>query len=595
MRTFLLWRDAREDAPSASHVGELLRSRFEGLFETPPPLCVREYGPVRLAWIELPVSGWRAPFAQEDADGFALAIEYPLDAAAVLRERGLDCAPEASLCALAKELARDPDGCLRELTPPFSLVWCEARSGRVTVFSDGLGQAQLVQADRGELFAVTNRAAALSALDVPLEPEPVDWAARYTTGWFPLDRTGFRGIRHVGAGERFVLAAGGVERGRSDVLASWVHPGPCTPGECEERAEAALLRHLGAGAELWTRPSVGLSGGWDSRMIAACLRHLGAEFELRVRGNPARFDVIIARELARIADLPIRNKATSGLPPREPASARAAIERALLWQAGAAATKKHKTFLNRKPHLAGGVVNVMGQHGGVGKADFVTRIGAAEHPPERYEDLLLASFDRDRPSFLRPEMRAAADELIRESYRAADRYELEGHQRLHFYFLHEFTRRWGSAAVNTQTGLVVAPILNPGMIRAAYAYPAEGLPDKPFHRFVTGRLAPDWADVLYEDQASKRDIREGRLPAPELAEDQPAGDGSAWDRPRGWQKYDNRGYWAEVASSLVDEAIASDGLCASLFERRLARARRLDKELGADVLVMSHAVDAVFG
>ena len=38
---------------------------------------------------------------------------------------------------------------------------------------------------------------ALACLDFPLEPVPAEWATRFTLGWFPLDRSGFRGVRHV--------------------------------------------------------------------------------------------------------------------------------------------------------------------------------------------------------------------------------------------------------------------------------------------------------------------------------------------------------------------------------------------------------------
>ena len=592
MRIFLLW-DGEADTASADKVGADLARTFAPLLVEPPDVRVFSAGSAHFALLQLPVREWNVPFLQEDDGGWAAAIEYPINAASVLRGRGVRFARDAALPALARELMKDPSGLLEELAPPFALIHAPRDGSGFHFFTDGLGQAQVFEAGNGRGWAMSNKVSALRHAGIPLVPDALDWAVRLTLGWFPLERTGFAGVRRVGPGEQRSLGEFGVRSARHDTLSSWLHPPSMTEEQSVELARESLLGMVDDAMELWGVPTVGLSGGWDSRMITACLRARGAEFELRVRGTPKRFDVIIAHELARIAGLPIRLKTRSGKPPGDPAACRRSIELALLWQAGAFPTRKHKTFLGRKPRLDGGIVNVMGQHGGLGKADFAVRIDAGSVPPERYETELWNSYGKELLPFLRPALKREVETVVREAYRQADRYALDGLARLHFFFLNEYTRCWGSAAVNAQTGVVFAPILNPGFIRAAYAFPPEKLPSKPFHRGVTRALAPDWADVLYEDAATKADLENGRLQALPIDESR-ARDKQSWDRPRGWQKYDNLDYWREVGLPLVEEALAADGFANELFDLDRARKTVFDAKLGPDAVVIAHLLSSTF-
>ena len=575
----MIWRDARQGAPTPDAVEAALKTRF-GPFLRKPPECERfDAGDVHLVFLSLPVKGFRASFVEADQEGFACSAEYPLDAG-------------SSLTTFARRVLKDPQAALSSTAPPFAVVYAAKGAQTIEVLGDGLGQHQTFLAELEGVTAVTNKIGALGALGVPLEPEPSEWAARLFTGWFPKETSGVRGVRRLGPGERITLGRGGCVSTRSDVLSGWIHPEPMSREECIDLAQASMLGHVERAMRLCERPSVGLSGGWDSRLVTACLRDRGAEFEARVRGSELRFDVLIARELARIADFPLRVKTKSGLPPDRPNTCRAAMERALLWQAGAMPRKKHKTFLEPKGVMDGGVVNVMGQHAGIGKADFDVRIGAQARPESTWEDALIENLRKRAPEGLRPRWSRAAEELTREAYRAADRHELEGLQRLHFFFLFEYTRCWGSATVAAQSGLVLAPILNPGVIRAAYAFPSAELPSKPFHRAITDRLAPDWKGVLYESEATKADIESGRLPVPPGTRAVDKGrDPNDWRRAKRWGKYDNRLYWRDVARPLVEEALAGGGLAAELFDDSEVEAVLADPA-GPDSLVLAHLFDS---
>ncbi|HEX6884664.1 MAG TPA: hypothetical protein VF530_14915 [Planctomycetota bacterium] len=595
MRIFLLWRPARPEAarPPAA-VGAALQRLFTPLFTTPPALHVRSAGGVHLVWLELPIRGFRAPFHEEAGARFAFAPDYPLNARRLLRTRGALPADGRALLALGRELEGDPEPLVRELIPPAALVW-SAADGSVRVQNDGLGQAQLLEHDDGHTWALTNRAMALRALDLELRPVADEWAARFVTNWFPLDRTGYENVRALAGGTQLRIDAAGVTRRRFDALGEWVRPAPRTRADALELGRQGLLDHLSDAIELWERPSVGLSGGWDSRAVAACLRHLGADFELRVRGQETHFDVILSAELARIAGLPHRIKSEGGIPPGNVEGLRASIARALLWQGGSFATKKHKNFLAKdgKDGLDGGVVNVMGQHAGVGKADFVTKTEATKHA-DGHEERLLDGLFADAPGCLRAARAGSARELIRASYRAADVHGLDGLRPLLFFYLSEFTRRWGSATVASQTGLVVSPFLNPDVIRACCALPPEELPTKPLHRHVTALHAPDWAAVPYADQVSEADFASGRLPRverkPEPAE--PA-DTPRWRSVRHHRKYHYKFYWKDVGQPLLQEAFEQGGFWTEVFEPSAARSAWAQSGSTADALSVAHLLPRV--
>jgi len=586
MRSFVLWRGAPID-PDA--VEASLRPFFAGFFESVPPSVVRALPGGGLVAFALPVKGWKPPSFQEDEERWAFAVDYPLDGRGALERRGVACADDEVLPRLAALLERDDGTLLADLTPPFALVWGHKASGVAWVMNDGLGMAQLFEARRGELRAWTNRPKLLEAVGFPLRASARQWATRLALGWFPGDAAGFEDVRFVPPGTRARLDPDGrrVEHATLDVLPSWVAPAPMDRAACLDLAQASLLRLASDAMAQWEKPTVGLSGGWDSRMVVAVLRHLGSDMALRVRGNPDRIDVRLAHVLARMAGMKIRTKTTGGWPPDDAAGCRTSIERALAWQAGNMTTKKHKTFLARDPHLDGGTINVMGQHGGLGKSDFVRRIDALDHPPEEYEERLLDRLLKSAPPFLRAEHREALREDVRAAYRVAGRYGLDGIPALHFFFLHEFTRRWASATLSSQPGMVFAPILNPDFIRAAYAFPERELVHKPFHRHVTADLAPDWAQVPYEDQMSPEDVSSGRLPPPDLEphELRKVQVDAEWKAPTNRRKYHYATYWREVGLPLVEAAVASEGFAAELFDLDAARD---DWPKAPDELVIAH-------
>ncbi|MEQ1634415.1 MAG: hypothetical protein ABL997_18685 [Planctomycetota bacterium] len=596
MRIVLVWqqKDPRRTDLSPQRIGARLLQQFGGLFDPLPTLQHRTFGTACVAWLELPVSGLKVPLWEEQGDRFALAVEYPLNARRLVRDAGVQVEGGKVLLALSSLLESARAKTLAEMIPPGAIV--SGNKDRLVVQNDGLGQAQLFEYEDDEIYVLSNRVMAMRSLGVVLRPSTEDWAVRMVAGWFPQARSGFHGVRYVKGGSRIELQKHAVRREVTDVVRGWVKPAAMERQDAFELGRHAMMDLLTDANEIWTKPSVGLSGGWDSRTVVSCLRVLGFDYDLRVRGSTTNVDVMIAAELARMAGLKIRIKEGGGLPSDTVEGCRRSLQKSLLWQSGNFATLKHKNFLARegKDKLDGGVVNVMGQHGGIGKADFARKIDAGQHPPERYEELLLDVLMREAPVYLRPDQFGSVREILRQAYHAADDHGLTGRGPLHYLFLNEYTRRWGSATVNSQTGLVVAPFLSPNMIRACYALPEEELVTKPMHRYITKKNAPEWAAFPFEDQVTEEDLRSGRVPAIAAPESKPGDENlPEWRQQRRRHKFGYRSYWRTMAYPLVDEAFAQGGFWTEIFDLELAKAHWLDGKTGGDLISILHLLPSV--
>jgi hypothetical protein len=575
MRTFLVWPNPPGASASSSpgagptpdDVQAELGRRFQPLFEKPLKLKTRRTRHATLVTAEVPVKGWHPSCHQADDELWAFAPDYPLNVRSVLRSRGIPFDEGAELPALARALEENPEPLLAELVPPFSLIWGRPDGDTLHVQTDGLGQSTINAHDGPQGFALTNRVSALCALGMTLKPVAREWAARFTIGWFPLDLTGIEDVRVLPPGSHVALGPDGPRLSQTDVLQRWVQPEAMSREECYDLACDSLVELAKEVGPLWDCPSAGLSGGWDSRAVIASLRAADVDVDLRVRGHPDRFDVLIAHHVATVAGLEIRVKSSGGQPPGEPEAVRRSFLASLQWQMGGMPPKHHSTRFSKRPQMKRGVVNVMGQHGGLVKADYVRQIDALTLDPSTYEDTLVDSMASAAPANLLDTHDEYVRDLVRTSLREGDRYGLDELGKLHFYYLNEFTRRWGSATVTSQAGLVYAPFLNPRFIRAAYAYPQDELHTKPFHTEIIRRLAPDWVGIPFTDTVTEADIESGRIPPlPEHVIQRSAKDENDSFKARGrFRTYHPRSFWKTSGRSLLEEAVAADGFSRELF------------------------------
>jgi hypothetical protein len=562
---FLLWRRRPGYDPDPDEVAARLQATFAPLFEVPPKARVRRTQATAMVHLELIPRGWNAPLFDEDADGWALAPDYPVNArsAAGLTESGPP--PAGTLLAVCRKLQANPVPLLEEMAPPFSVIWSDTRSGETWVQNDGLGQAQLFEFERGNVWAVTNRAFALRALGVELEPVPEEWAARMTLGWFPLTLTGYRGLRFFAPGTQLCVGRERLTRNQFDVIADWVRPDPLTRGECLELARTSLIRQIRDAQPLWDRATLLFSGGRDSRVIAASLRAAGVDFLARVGGVPGNPDVIIAERLACAGGLTIEPGQGAHFPPPDPAETRRRISLALLWEAGYRLTGKHEVFLPHGEYLGRGGVKVTGKHGEIGRAFYAKKFGTeteARRQEARFVDRMMDSM----PSFTRRRWKSRVRGLIEEAYFAADRYGLTDLARQDFFYLHERTRRLASGSHCAKAGFVFGPFMNPDYIRASFAWPGSGYEKtrSPFHDHIVATNVPEWAEIPYTSDLEA-------AAAAEVGAVQAGDNGADWRRLTEGKDYDSMLYWQTVGRRLIEEALDQGGFWTELFDPDAAR------------------------
>jgi hypothetical protein len=540
MVIFLLWQRVEGD-PSPEQIAAAFQALVSPVLPDTPSTRILQGEGATLVSLELPVQGWKASPFQEDERTWVLAPNYPVAARPALAAQGVPVRDETVLPALCRALQDDPAPLLRELAPPFSLIWCDKSSGVMYVQNDGLGQAQLFEYRDGSRWALTNRVLALKTLGIPLVIQPEEWAVRLTIGWFPLQATGYRGVGFLEPGTQLVLDAGRAQRSAVDVLADWVRPGPLSQEDCLELARHSLVHMIEAAMPFWEQPSVGLSGGWDTRAVVAVLRSLGVPFRARVRAKPGRYDAPIASELARLGGFELRVNEDADVPAGGAAGYRRSIALALRWQAGYMETAKHRSFLATRPLRR--LVNVMGQHGEIGRAYYAKRFRGLDD--QDAEDGLVKRLETHGPPFIHPRLRGHVRDVIRQAVRQADRYGLTGRARLDFFYLYERTRRWASGSLGSQTSLVFAPFLNPDYIRAVFGYPGADTETNPFHRHIIATHAPEWIGVPPE-----RDLR----------------------RRSGTAGEDTDAAWEMVAEPIVQEALTDGGTWTEILSPDLAAA-----------------------
>ena len=576
MRIFLLWPTHEGDPLPLQprQVAAAMQSTFALLFAEQPATRTLSVGKINLVTLEMPVKKWRPSFVEHEGNAWAFSPEYPVNVRTVLDSHGVPCSDHNVLLTLGRCLQRDPEPFLRDLAPPFSLIWSEQDSSKVYFQTDGLGMAQMFEYKKEGAWALSNRIQCFRNLGLAVTPNPLEWATRLTLGWFPLAQSGYDNITFVAPGSRGCVAGSLVSQERYDVLSQWVHPPSMSESECLECARASMHDFVKGVLPLCDQPlRVGLSGGWDSRVVVALLRDLDAEFSLRVRGAPERLDVVVANHIAKVSNIDISVRTKGGLPPDDAQACRNSILQALKWQSGYMVTKKHKVFLARKKHLKPGSINIMGQNSGTGKADFDRHINAERLQPSQYDEHFMKYAQKGMPPFLRRELRDAVLSVIFDAYNQAESYGMHGLKKLHFFFLMEYTRRWASGSVNSQKGLVITPFLNPGYIKACYAFPADKLRSKPFNTYITNYYAPDWRDIPYEGQTTLRELASRGIYPPEVDNHPATPATSGWQRVKGNVKFNSSAYWKEVGAPLISEALAGNGFLERVFDVDSARSK----------------------
>lgn len=563
MRTFLMWR-SRSRTIAAAEVATALRRLYAPLLGGAVEQTVREGPHASVVGLHLPVLNWLPPFVEHDADRWVEAIDYPLDS------------PVPSMLDLAQALIDDRRRWLPELAPPFSLIHGDvgSRDAVTWVHNDALGQAQLFVYEDDDIWALSNRIFAFRVLGIPLDPVPLEWAARAVLGWFPLTTTGYRSVRLLEGGTAIRIDAEGVHEDRVDVLGDWVSPPRLPAPERLELARRSLADQIDGLIPRWRRPCVGLSGGWDSRVIVSTMVDRRADFVARVKGSPNAQDVVLAKQLARIANIELRHVRGAELPGSDASDTRASICSALLWGAGHSDTTKHKSEFAHGRRIVAAELNVMGQHGELARASLY-RPGIEAHNGRRdllsgdriveyYVDILFAL----KPAGLREDLHAPIRSLIRTALHQAGRYDIPGFGWMDFFYLYEVTRRRSAGSLTAQGSLVVAPFLNPNFIRACFSGTNLALHDDVIHRYIIEHNLPAWSEVPFTRKGDN--VQTKAQNEDELSEEE-----ANFYHLHGSLYYDSLGFWQSSGAELLEPIHDGDGLWSEVFDPDAVRAHPL--------------------
>ena len=447
MQIVLMWRARNSPASELGleRVATKLQQIFSPLFAETPKLRTFQNQALSLVYLELPVQGWRPAYLQEDDQTWSLSLDYPIHAKEALAGMGVHAPDDKVLPSLCRQMRLQPEPLLERMAPPFALIWAPKNAEEAFIQNDGLGYAQLFEYQDDQFWVMTNKIFALKALGITVKPVPEEWAVRSSMGWFPLKMTGFKNVRYPDPATQIHLTPRELTRKRFDVLSKWLKKDGLAVDECLELARSSINDYIQQASPLWDQASAGLTGGKDTRAIVSSLLACEAKnFYVRLRGQKTSYEVIIASQLAEIANLELRVEENHSLPPESVDSLKQMIGQALRWQAGYIEWRNHKIFLPLdRSYLLGGNINIMGQHGEVGRGNFTNHIKALDMTEDQYEDGLVAYLTQHKRPYLRPEYLNFVLETVRQAYRQADLYQLEGLDRLDFFHLFEKTRPLG--------------------------------------------------------------------------------------------------------------------------------------------------------
>jgi hypothetical protein len=571
----MMWRASQgEESFSSQTVMGAIHRRLAPAFG--PDLSARDLSLpfANFVMLEQRVSGCEWQFSEADEQTRAEAIDYPLNARRVAGSR--NGALPAVLPALCRGIERSPELYLRELTPPFSLIWSDIANRKISVQIDGLGQAPLYEFDDGRIWAISNRLMLLKELGVRLIPIPSEWAAwAAVAGWFPSERTGFRGITRVPPGTQFRIDRDGVSRSVTDVLSNWVHPPRRPATEWLEIARQSISDSLGEMTRFATNFDVGLSGGWDTRAIVSALWALDVDFRARVKGTQNSPDVIRATELAQRAGINLTVVSNTEIPSGSVEDSVRSIGLALRWQSGEMDIDKHKTLFAAGRRFDQAHINVMGQHGEIVRGRFYDKLVRENRisddvPDEHIEEASVREYMKRLPPFVRPGIVSDVRDILIASIREADRFGLHGLERLDFHYVYEYTRRRNSGSLASQNHLVVAPFLSADMIRCCFGLPLRDKAFRAVHRHIIETNAPGWLEVPIAQFTPPFEIETP-------AETDPAGADEAFFLRSGRfsRYYDAIAWWKSAGWQLLENAARSNGLVSEVFEPSNMRARAL--------------------
>lgn len=577
MQIVLAWKKT-PNSLSIENVVRNLQRLYSEIFQPFPSTHIITGRDFCLVYLKLTVKGWKADYQEHDERTWVLSLDFPFNASQVCKDASRSKTAQNLLLPVARSLDNDPESILSRLSPHFALFWGDQQGSELKIQVDGLGFCQLFEYMEGDNWAVASKILAFKALELDVRPDPAEFAVKFALKGFPNELSGFKKIRQFSPGQRCTLSGGSVKTEIIDVLGKWIRDDKISVEESLELGRTSLLEELKAASELWEEPIwTGLTGGRDTRAIVSTLMAGQFDFRLRVRGKANSYDVRIAKELAEIAERPLKIEEDAVLPPDTPDMLFQKARLAVLWQGGHQLPNLIKMFLAGRDRLDGGFTNLMGQHGEIGRGMYEIYLKLT--PPSlsnaENEALLFNLFSaKHLPNLKKAHQDRAREEFSIAYNRLAEKYNLHGWRRLNFYGLTQHTRRYNSGGHYAQSGQVITPFLNVDFIRASYNIPVENLRFHPFHEYIVKHHYPSWASIGYDQEAIALDAKRREHPV-EKAKSilsyyvrQLIFTHRSWMSPYGGDDFIAWRYWNRVGSSVINDALRHGGMWEDIFETK---------------------------
>ena len=470
-----------------------------------------KHGPTRAAHVS-PTIGmvmWQTedspslwPAWAQNPDEVIASLYAPLGVERIVGTVPLDQAP----FDLARELRRRPSRML-EVPGPFVCATFVEASDTVDVFTDTNGVGRLFEVRTPTGWVWSNRpAAALLFAGLPAEPDPEAWLQMGYTDEMFGHTTPYRGVRALDAATH-VHWDGHARRRRvstMDTSALWVPAIQASGDPTDDQLEATAAELKGVAASISRlykgTPVVHLSGGRDSRLVAAAFIASDSDMVLYSHDTfPGDLDV--ARRLVERAPGPLEHQvehmATGG--EIEPPKIRV-MERARQWHDYAEALRPCTYLTHHVPsHLDANTNLVVSGVGGEAAHGLYIRGRLAgldqlqlEATLDAYTQRILAH--RANAPGESKEARAHVTQQVLNELRRISSWGVRGELILGQYYVLQRMRRWGTTGERLG---VVSPLLAESFVSTALSLSPDARRANIFHRELTRRLVPSWADVPY--------------------------------------------------------------------------------------------------
>ena len=407
---------------------------------------------------------------------------------------------------LARELRRSPRRAL-ELTGPYVCASVDAASDTVDIFTDSVGMGRMFEARTPTGWVWSNRpVAALLFAGLPAEADHDAWLQSAVTDEMYAHTTPYLGVRALDPASHVHWDGRARRRHVSsvDTIATWVPQTASSDGPTDDALDAAAADLVAVAASVGRlfkgTPVVRLSGGRDSRLAAAAFLASGTDVAFYTHDNwPGDLDV--AQRLTELAPYPIEHRiehlASGG---QIEAPRFKAVERARLVHDFADGLRPCPYLMLDVPsHLdVDTEVNVSGAGGEVAHGHYYpsTLAKLAERPVHTqlpaFATRIVAGQARA------PGASAAAQahviDQVQAQLRRISSWGLRGGPILDQYFILQRMRRWGTTGERLG---IVAPLLSSSFLAAGLTLTPQTRKAHTFHRELTRRLVPAWADVPY--------------------------------------------------------------------------------------------------